>query len=124
MVANLLQRVRLRFRRPTDEEYVEICRNWLRHDKTGRVALLLSIALATIPLALMGRQFFAIMGFITQHEMAPVVFIVGFFFGVLFGCVFFAVIWNVTLLIAGYPQKRARELMLRFHDELARRKAD
>ena len=109
----------LRLRKLTDEEYVEMCRRWLGRDKAARVAVALCAAVAAIILVLVGRKLY-LLGLSADSKMNAAA-ILGFVVGVLFGSALCSTIWGLLLAIGGHPQKRIRELMLKFHDELKRR---
>jgi hypothetical protein len=109
---------RLRPRRLTDEEYVEMCRRWLRRDKAMRIIQVFCVAVVATVLVLVGRKFY-LMGLSGDSRINASV-ILGFVLGVLFEGAVCVAITGLLLAIGGHPQKRVRGLMLKFHDELKR----
>ncbi len=112
----------LRSRKPTDEAYVEVSRKWLKREKAMRVIAAASFAVCLILLILAGRKLLITVGWsmvdIVYSNREGPAFARGLFVGTVFGWmlsyVFRAFVWTVT----GFPDLRARQLMLKFHDQL------
>lgn len=94
-------------------------RRRLERDKAMRIILVFCVAVAALILVLVGRKLY-LMGLSGNSKMNAAA-MVGFVVGVLFGSALCSTIWGLFLAIGGHPQKRIRELMLKFHDELKRR---
>lgn len=96
-----------------------MCLRWQKRDKAMRIIMVFCVAFAAIPLVFVGRKVY-IIGLSGNSKM-DVSAILGFIVGVLFGGALCSTMWGLVLAIGGHPQKRVRELMLKFHDELKRR---
>ena len=123
MIADALRRLRvwLHVRTVDDEEYVEKCRKWLRREKTSRLVMGVGGAMFLIALVYAVVKPFAILRYFQNDTAHRTSLVLGFIAGAPFWCALCGAIWAVIVALGGpLPQKRTRELMLRFHDELKR----